>query len=579
MSKFNTYLNARYNDLMAIWAEVDKFSAPIMPFVRTYDLAEEGHIIATKAKIEALSGQLSTQLATMNLFTIFGQFDELYELIRQIMDIVLRPFYINLLTIGRSQTYSQELDITINFIKKSGQLYKEKYITSKQQIFEEISIDINQNIIDELIGAPSANQWVLFLIQKAIDGPFRGQVLTKLAQLKDREIMGPPMASDGLKMAPDSPIIQQLITRRRLSAQTRLMEAKALFEKLGLEWDESMPIISNMMASGAPFIFIKGHDVKSIVEYDMTPLTNIDIVKQEDLLSAPNSGINNRMIKRFDTIRLIKGQSDGPFNVIKAIKGAKEGLNEIINEPKVFIVEEIIGLYRLLGQPSTDNGQISDNNPLSVPGSLELATPTHVAIGLLLAPPMRPHFYNRICEDEILKVGINVKHAAWKASIEAERALSSKLATEVVKGQILDQLGGQLAKLIDEKMPTGHYEFKTLIFKAANRATLEHIFFDNLADKIRNDDEYIITMTIHIYEAIKRFTSALSSATREQVDSKFKEAVFKAETEANKREFLLGLFRDIVKGVISQLDVAPSYWKEPDNMKINVIKKYREGNF
>ena len=275
------------------------------------------------------------------------------------------------------------------------------------------------------------------------------------------------------------------------------------------------------LAAAGPGIILLNRSTRSPLEFDMRGLIDIDYVTTNDLKTTPFSGLNNKVIRRFVTTRILPAA------------GAAEPLRRFPGAQDEWIVIETIspGLYRLLRK---------DGRFVLRPDEIR---------GLLEGPSGRPQSYNDIHAREILRKCLDEK-ATYLFSLYQQEA-SSQNSAEILKLKIIDKLSRWFSENILGKRVSDVNDLKKML---TDNKILTHVLVESIGITITDrsfQQDQILSMLV----SLDVLTSRLSKEIERRWENiKITNRMLTEYSPTDLSRMLTDSYQKVLRGALDEVD-------------------------
>lgn len=260
----------------------------------------------------------------------------------------------------------------------------------------------------------------------------------------------------------------------------------------------------------------------SPMEFNIAGLIDIDYITRSNLITSPTMGLNDRIIQRFETVKMLQiNDSEKPVKIYPVARMSQ-----------YFIVETLNNIsYRLLSA----NGKVG---PVS----------SNLIIGLLDGLSTRCHYYNTIHSNNILAKCADPRAANLLE--EYELSIANPVSSEPLRNKLLDALAQSFAAGIAKNKPTDARSLQTV-----NKEIITTVVRDTIKRSVGlkgvGGAEYTITYLTRIDAITRGFTKELE---RKWSASTITDRMFLENTEKELHKILISVFRSTTQAAMDELD-------------------------
>lgn len=560
--------NKRIKVLGDIFVKIREYFSHIHEYVQKYssednsiwESANESYEVDLKSissVVQKLSDDNNISDHVRLVSDVYTKLGKSEDCVEQVMFIINNDTYTQLLVYNMSQTYSKEIAMKLSHINKLVKEYKKQMVTDGNNlilpsIFANIDLKNNVDEISKFIEeAETTNDFIVYLSRRAVielDKSHAKVFIKKVESLKDNTLG----ASSRYTYNDDSaiPMVQRLVVSYNLVPVSEYCTLEKLFENLGVKYDKSKSPIENIkteLRSDKNVVVI--HKLTSkLTEYKLRPLIDYEYVKNEQLETSTTSGVNNRILKRFDTISSI---------ATKIPTDAKETIQLFKHTSDILLLLECVNykFYRILSDDISKK-------------TINMSVYEKISSGL----SSRSGKYNKVIEDELLSKGIDGKHQMIMSSYTSDEVYYK--SSDILKKEIVDDG----VKFISKESIKSVADMKKIFMSDDTLRSLIRILTDKLSNHLSDNADTLetnLTFIAKLDQIVEKFKKEYNNQTRELFTSgKVLQVRFGDLSNSELTKYILGWFTDIMKVSVDVLDVAPVSLSEIElSLKEHVISK------
>jgi hypothetical protein len=482
-------------------------------------------------------------------------------IIAPIISELSRQKYRDYLAQGMSQTFIGDLDrqyITIfELADAANNLLSEQYA---QHLAE--SLGINNMAPDELaklFGDLRIDQYSSFfatiIIAAIIDrvsAPHRATLFGLVEKIKS-ETLNEPQVNDVGASARYLP--QQLIMLKHgfypftnfmplAEFANRFLEIAELLIELDPNMTDADKIFAHLAQKYNCAILLVSHNARTPIEFSILSLIDYDYVVANDLITSMQSGINKKIIQRYNTIRQLANNPNTQY------RGTIKRYGDTAD--KYYVIETFNDIdYRLI-----HSIREKDASTVKIAQTSAL-----ICAQLFGSPPMRNSAYNNISGATIVDKCIMPNHTALLAEYRGE--VKSQPPTQPLKDALIQEFTEGFREHL--RHISQHGEQSRLTYESfveyvtgaeRNAAILNKVLARVLPIK---DSLEFLTLFLHKMDSVaNKFSKEMIRATHSHlVQRKTIQSKHGRELES----YLAAIYGAIVKSVVNTLDEEPSSWK------------------
>lgn len=457
--------------------------------------------------------------------------------IDSIVSVVTNTTYIKMTIYNMSSTYTTNLYRDRNYILSKIEEYRDISMSDDNLIFEIISRTILDKSADELFAfiirhEDVINRFTIHIVKKTII-ELRGEKRRRLELIieKQKDLILNASSIDISKWKG----IQGILVRYGLSPYSSISSQKDIFQTLNAVYapDKSHDENFTHLASTGIGVIVIDRTTPSPVEFNLKGLIDLEYITANNLKTDPISGLNKKIIDRFNTAKAIPSETNQP-NIVKRFEG-KTGL--------YYIFETIDGgeKYRLLGKD----------------GAVKVAASS--IIGLIQGITTRCHQYNLMQTNDILSKCFDDKATILLNAYEEEKTLLP--SSEPIRNAVIDRFMQIFDVQLKEQPVKTVHQLKSI---AIDKLVISEVLFDILANSVgihnKNSTECTMTHLVKFDSIINLFIRELE---RRWSDESINERIFKEYSTTNLHRILSTIFKNILTSAVDELDKSKT-WTEYD---------------
>lgn len=338
---------------------------------------------------------------------------------------------------------------------------------------------------------------------------------------------------------------QSTVVRYNLLPITKSLPIEEIFTMCDVTYDQNLTIDENWKLLAA-----KGHGIVAInnannspMEFTIDGLINTEYVMANNLNIPIIAGLNNKILERFDTTKLLPRSTGSSKTTETAIhKGYKDSW---------YVMESINGvLWRRLAY----KGNVS--------------IPADIIAGLELGLTTRPDQYNLIQSDEILKKHIDPKMQLVLSSYMS--AVTVKPSSEPIKTAILDEMSKLFEKQVEHIKTPRDLKRLAVDVDEINKILAKLLQPTKVLGK--DPSEYMITYLLRFNEIASRFIKELN---RRWLIENVQDRLFLDYDGAELHRSLRNIFHNVTTAAINELDSAEQWTGYDQSLKDFTLDNHR----
>lgn len=488
------------------------------------ELAELPSLIDTAEKTRSTAGTLAQHL------TASAQLEHIIVMLFGLASIINTPYYEEKLTMSKSVGFQTQIREYIARITGIITTYKNRATTQDQTEIPEIVKGLKlsdpvsrDTAIKDILNTPTPSK-LLIEVAKAVivEDPTAIKQLSPHIDALKTSILGGLGVIEAPTQPQASSIEPWLTYMCDLIPSTLYVTAAELCVMIDPKYvyDTSASPHDNFIAiSGENSTLWIPRTASREVDYCVSPLIDPVYIEKHQLVTNPQSGINKKVVKRFSSLRDIPGGT-ASGNPVFTMKG-----------PECYVVCELGGHVRLVSQSMS-----------------KLTIPTELAARMLKPLSDRPLNYNEIITGYVLSIGEALEYRLLIKWYEDAR-LSADVQTADFKVSLLKKLVDGVS--IDPLKHNSVHGFTTLCENSYQQPLIGETM-KLLGERNISGREKRSTFTIRMSGLINAFNQSLESI----IKSKLTPSLFTTRGDVNRH--LIGLYSDVMKATIEDLDKPPS---------------------
>lgn len=510
-----------------------------------------------------------------HLLDMFTTFDKMIAIAKKMLAVMDIEYYMYSVMGQRSKTFTDKIIISIKVVRR----FTREYYIVKQDVFahiyEEVLQKINQDnvntVINVIINYPVTNDLIVYLLQylvgsSAYNNKYKlsesqvNKLLDRVEVLK-KESLGITKNGPNLQAAIDKNVdfISYSLLKYNLIPVTEFNEVSKIFEIISdntnykFKYSNKKSPIDNILQNASDnsigVIIAIYPDYMTPIEFNMSSLINPKYIAEHNLSIPETTGINSKVIKKFDIINLIDNANEN--NSIK--KNTKQIYAENTDSDNIIIFSIMKDKYRLLC--TEINKYVCDRGDIR---------------SLIDGKSYKIKKYNEIINNKIINEIAEEKYQNVIREYEGMKV--SKTETGITKLNMQNALVKAFTKLYDEEKPTNS---KEIIYLIMEKMPLKDLFIETLEHTIGisglGSTEYALTYVHKINNILNRFTGEMKRKIKRM---KIPKKIFEEYKPEDLRKYVIESYQSLVKDIIKILDAPPSVWEDYDfSLKDHIMEK------
>lgn len=413
------------------------------------------------------------------LMKVYQRLSSMEEQIDLIFKTINNPTYMKMAMYNMSTTYTINIRMEKARADDAYEKYKNISSVDNEKIFNIVFSDLSSNDAFSFISRHSevVNSFTITLLGrliKIVTGEQR-RVLESIVEKQKDMLFG------STRITGDA----QRLSRFGLNPVTKSMSLSDLLVILDKPAKKDPKL--EMLTDETTGVILINHASLSPIEFDIRGLIDPLYITEHNLKTPPDSGLNNKILERYNTAHLLKRADADKYKNPLIVKIGDTDPKKP-KKTKWYVVETINGeLYRLLGK----------KEPL-------LASEVS---GLLNGVSTRAHDYNKIQSDEILRKCFDPKSQMLTESYIAEKIVVA--SSEPVKNIVLTELVRLFKEEITSAVMEKRSNLSNILRLAINKETVEKVLLALLPHKTgihgKGTTEYLITYVCKMDTLIYKF--------------------------------------------------------------------------
>lgn len=519
-------------------ARVDKWEVNIRKYLEAID--------AIESTIKKLKEKQSLGELFNNIIHLYDSFSEMEKLLEFMMNLVEDKKYIEQLLYTMSRTFVDETKRKAELISKIHQEYKEESGNESimEDIYKELSVKENLEIVSRRIeSVVSPNNFLIFLISKIVEELPKSNatktILDKLEVLKD-SALGLLDERYYKGTSSDLPLIQRLLVNFGLIPVMAFGRIEDIYSELREKTPENPSIEDLKERYGV--LHLDRHGTR-LINFSVRALIDKAYIIKEELETSQKSGLNKKIVRRFNTISSLPLESSGESQ--DEIAWYNEGATKHI------IIDSFGGQYYRLLSDSYDCPFVS----------------TDVIDKIRLGAHRRADVYAKTQEEIILVRGINSQHR--NIIYEFLNFQESLPPIELLKEKIVLDVKDYFEKTFKPpgkdfyKDARRFMSSKPLISKINDIIafrTYERLFEGGEKVKIEKKLSFLKNLNKTLLAFRRAYLIAMSALANEDIFIKYSKGEYQLSEDPKKD--ITEIYTSKVREVIEDLDSKPSAWEQ-----------------
>ena len=580
MQRINTLVEKRIKVALDIHKDIYEYFGLIESMLNkqsTGNAAKLFDIRESLPKDAKTAREILSSLQTKNAVEdLIATISELYIMLETLdvkmhtaINIISDPLYIKLLTVNMSHTFNNNMtSFRKNLIEMITAFEKKIINEDGEEVLSDIYTLINPvehlSVFSTWIENNTLiTQFVIYMVKRLVseipsDGPRKGyaiKMVNKIEKLKDITLCNNDNPYINLTL---DNITQNLTSRHGLVPISKYFVAeeaeKSLCEVIDSFLTEKEPdfihketaggTLENILAAryNAKVVHVPKFSNK-LIEFNILPLVDGNYVKKNNLETAAASGLNNKIINRFSTVKKID------------LKNTEVVANTV---NPLFFGEDTATRGLVIQSVNGEHFRLMSINIQHVFTPLEVID--HIRKGLHL----RSHYYNKIMENEILGKALDAKHRAILNKFESSTL--ANVASDGIKRKLIDMcidsVSNELTTFLKYKVTVRDIQhlftseaMLNQIQKNVNKVFVESIDPPQVSlgdDELEVGLSYISNLNFIMAKTVKEYLSNCNSLF---ASNKITQATIR-ETK-DMYGYLLGWYRDLITNTVEILDAKP----------------------
>lgn len=544
-----------------IYGQVTDYLPNIQEFIEKFNkdnkqLNESNELIIAnideaKILIEKIDLNLALLPTLNNLSALFDIFEGTDKLIDDIMSIINSNVYFEPLLYNMSQTFSRDINLKRINLSKLIAEYKRAIVDNEMKMtYKMIYTDIKplENIaiiatyMDSLNNVNDLAVYICTRVVKElsddVDSDMVTRFMNRVEHLKTVTLSTDKDVEPVKKIQLENiSVLQMLTVKYGLIPITEYLNVGDMFEYLQQDYNFDKSPQTNMQAlSNTHNVLVIHKYTEKLIQFNILPLISEEYVKKNQLETNPINGLNNRIINRFSTVKIVPGEPTKIPQNVKPIEVYKNTGNN-----QWFIIECVsFKHYKLLSTSFEKN-----------------TVDTALVDNLLSGLSTRPHNYNKIIEDEVL-ANINENHRTIISTYESEK--TSMISTDRIKRDIKKNVIDAFTDLYKESNIENKSDMRKLFSNNDIIDMLTSALEEELSNLIleKDDIESTLTFVAQLDILLTKFLREYKVLTAELFTSqKIIDMKFKELSGKDLENYVLGWFSDVLNEATETLDTKP----------------------
>lgn len=602
--RYQKQIVRRMNAISDIYKELIDYLSDILEFIQKYSHRDvkiwENAKNNFKQKTEKVKELMKYQtddvgefIQTMSDMHIL--MEDVDKIISEMITIMNNPVYTELLLYNMSQTYGRETISKANNIRNMHSEYSKVIVNSEgekilEYLYEIIKPGENISVLSIYVdNVVFINNFLVYVTKRVVkeresdDSNVIKKFILRIEKLKNLALKNAieeafPDEENSISefvTVKDLPTLQQLTLRHGLFPVSEFYEFKELFEYFGsnYDFDHSVPANMKQLANklGMPVVILH-FEARKLVEFNILPLVDKEYVKRNELETSSQSGLNNRIIRRFNTIKEIKMKdlkSPAKTDNIEIYTNGNDAEGTIVESDDVkspvsaSSSRSPVSASSAAGTSCTILQCINWKQYRALSNNLESKS---VSIDYLSkiknGLTTRPHNYNRIIEKAILDKGIYPGHRNIMIGYEsaADNALSSEKIKNTLRTKSIEYFIETYRRTKNISSPK---DMEVLIAGEDTIEAITTILTDELAEVIIKPNsakslELNFSFVANLDIILTKFKKEYNSLSNELFASgKIIKIRFNEMKGKVLEEYIVGWFKDILEKAMGSLETKP----------------------
>lgn len=483
-----------------------------------------------------------------NIIYLYDSFSEINALLEFIMDVVQDKKYLEKLLYNMSRTYVDDVKRKAELIAKIHEEYQEKSGDENvmESIYEKLNVGENLPIISARIeSVDKPNDFLVFLISKIVEkfpkGTTTRAILDKLELLKDSTLG--VSGNRYYNPSGDLPLIQRLLVGYGLVPVMGFSGIDEIYNELGEKAPEGASLDDLKERYGV--LHFDRHSDR-LISFNIRALIDKKYVIKEGLETASKSGLNKKIVRRFNTITSLplEFQKDLPRDEIYETNA---------NASKHIIIDSVSNQYYRLLSNSYDSPFVS----------------REVIDKVKLGALKRSDAYAKVQEEAILEKGINHQHR--NIIYEFYNFQESLPPIELLKEKIVIDIRDYFEKTFKPPAKDFYKDVRRFIVSKPLLSKINDIIAFRTYERLFEKGEKVktekkLSFLKNLNKALgafqKTYLVAMSSLIVDDIFIKYSKGEYELSEDPKKdvAEMYMGKVREVVE----DMDSKPSEWEQFD---------------
>lgn len=554
--------HGRLKHAVIIYDEIFKYGKCILEFMERHSQEHFDFYMSSKELLDKAVANVSSTIEKMPgvpvdtfvryCLDIYEDFNFIDITIEKLTTIINDTHYIESLMYNMSQTFSRESTTTRKYIADLTVTYHSKYTfvdKTIEDLYNIINInDVLTTVSPIILNANVVTPFLVYIISKTIaDMPLNNQTriyskkfVNRADELKFTSLAPDESSQRIIKVPPGLPTVQQLTTRHGLFPVSPYMTIDELFDTFKCKYDFNIGVNENFeIAAKTHPISILHKSSNKVIEFNILPLIDATYVRDNKLDTGPKSGLNNRIIRRFNTVKSIP----------RITTKSKINLNMIMrygdSDEPTMIIECINAKHYKILSTNFDNKLVDAD----------------VVKNMIAGISTVPHYYNKIMSKLILDNAINKKHRALMIEFESTKSVAFSIVNKLLKEQLMETFD----RLYENEKPGTADDIWTFIADESTvkmavdimlKIVSDELFtYSRLTKKMEKTLEIKLSFVSVMHKiATKYHDEYIASCERILTPH----VLQKVETITDMKNFVLGWVTDVIDATNPCLDIEPN---------------------
>lgn len=519
----------------------------------------ELHAKITNA-VDALraSTDLHTDMSLMQTLNLYDTLNTIEENIKILYQIVINKNYEKQLLYDKSSTYSDEHYQDKRVFERT---YDELLTTSVKDdefiintVIEHLDVKNHKDELFQFVTTDTkSNKFMFKLVSTLIKETSGTQKRTLERLIEDQK----DKMLESSRLPNVKPGILGSMVRYGLRPLTDMIPIEELFSQIGFEYDNSKTPDENFkIISETNGVIVLTRSTKSPIDFDIRGLIDVDYIIKEDLKQAPIIGLNPKVIRRYETLKVLSEPTpESPLKVYPGKTTSWYVFETAADSKYRLLVKENTNIALKHGGTEMPKSahMLSTLSRRKVEGLRSPLVSENEVIGLLKGLSLRAERYNHIQETEILSKCFDPlsKHILTTYT-------DTPHIIDINQFAIQEKLMSKINEEIATSKPKHAADFKRIIL---DQNTISTIITDVILQKQqhqRGSVEYLVTYVTRIDNMISSF---MREAERQFRQESIPGRLFKEHTDSQIISILQDTFKNILKRTIEELNRNKS-WSE-----------------